>query len=152
MPQPDTSQVKSTVSELPSTLQSPTTDDDALRAAVEGLGREVALEGTHPRAEVLMPPEDQLQVRLVKLDTVLRLQEAASDEGLAAGLFWAFLGAFLGIGVNIVTGDAVSISKASWVAVGATLSCLAGASLLWLRFSLRSREVKRQLSKDLMQG
>ncbi len=152
MPQAEISQVKSTVSELPSTLKGPTTDDDALRAAVEGLGREVALEGTHPRAEVLMPPEDQLQVRLVKLDTVLRLQEAASDEGLAAGLFWAFLGAFLGIGVNIVTGDAASISKASWVAVGATLSCLAGTSLLWLRFSLRSREVKRQLSKDLMQG
>jgi len=99
-----------------------------------------------------MPSEDQLQVRLVKLDTVLRLQEATSDEGIAAGLFWALFGAFLGIGVNIITGDAASISKASWVAIGATVSFLAGAGLLWFRFSLRSNDVKRQLSKDLIQG
>lgn len=152
MLQPNTPQARSVVTDLLHVPVPSATDDAVLGAAVESLGREVALEGTHPRAVVLMPPESQLQVRLVKLDTVLRLQEATSDESIAAGLFWALAGAFLGIGVNIITGDATSISKASWVAIGATVSFLVGTGLLWLRFSLRTKEVKKQLSADLTQG
>lgn len=91
--------------------------DGTLGVAVQELAKRVAEDATHPKAEVLMPSEQQLQVRLVKLDDVLRVQEAGSDEAMAAGAFWALLGALLGIGVNLVTGEAVAISKASWVAI-----------------------------------
>lgn len=152
MPEPNTPQPRSVVTELPPTRQLSTDDDSDLRTAVERLGRSVALEGTHPRAEVLMPPEDQLQVRLVKLDAVLRLQEASSDEGIASGAFWALSGALLGIGVNIITSDSTSIPKATWVAIGAALFFLAAIALLWLRLALRTREVKRQLGNNLAKG
>lgn len=147
-----TSPGRTNMAELAITQQRPLDLDADLRAAVEGLGKTVALEGTHPRAEILMPPEEQLQVRLVKLDDVLRLQEASSDENLAAGAFWALTGGLLGIGVNLVTGEATSISKASWVAIGATTFFLIASGLLWLRFHLRSRESKKQLSMNLTHG
>ena len=154
MPESTSTHISSVVAESLPIGQTYIDEDRALRTAVENLSNEVALEGTHPRAVVLMPPEEQLQVKLVKLESVLRLQEANSDENIAAGAFWALTGALFGIGVNIITSDSasVSISKASWVAIGFTLIFLVATGLQWLRIAVRTREIKRQLGTDLTKG
>jgi hypothetical protein len=119
--------------------------DAQMTATVEALAQAVAADAIHPKAQVLMPPEEQLTVQLVKLEDVLHLQETASDENLIAGAFMAIVGAFLGIFINLVTSDVTSISKATWVAIVANILFLIALGSFWRRLHNRYNEELKRL-------
>jgi len=121
--------------------------DTQMTATVEALAQAVAADAIHPKAQVIMPSEEQLTVRLVKLDDVLRLQETASDENLVAGAFMALVGALLGIFINLVTSDITSISKATWVAIAANVFFLIALGSFWRRLHNRYNEELKRLNQ-----
>src|SRR5438876_1198525 len=86
-------------------------------AAVDSLARNLAEDAFRPKAEVVLPSDAMLKVRLVKLEDLLRYQELAGDESVVSGAMYTLIGALLGTFINVVTGGSLIINGATWVAI-----------------------------------
>jgi hypothetical protein len=84
-----------------------------LRRSVEKLHSE----GTKLSARVLFPTQDELDVRLVKLDAITSLEQHRTDESRWYSVFWAFVGATLGVVVNWATAETIQFSKPSIILI-----------------------------------
>lgn len=102
-------------------------------------------------ARVKTPREEFLQVELVPLSLVARLNELNSDASLTQGLFWALVGGLVGVVTSLVlNGTSVStIDKATWVTVAALVIGIGICGALWQRTAKRADQAKRNLFDDL---
>lgn len=66
-------------------------------------------------APVEIPTREQMKVKLVPVHLVNRLEEARSDEHFWGAVFWAVMGAILGIICNWATSDPIKITRPSLV-------------------------------------
>lgn len=101
--------------------------------------------GERLRAEVLLPPAEDMAVRLVPSDSLDRLEEYRSDENKAYLFVGIFLGAVLGILSNWVTASAFEITRVSgsFMMLFVVLAALAGAQAR--QAADRSRRVRSRL-------
>ena len=66
-------------------------------------------------APVEIPTREQMTVKLVPMHLMTRLEEARSDEQFWGAVFWAVVGAILGVVCNWVTSDPIDITRPSLV-------------------------------------
>ena len=91
-------------------------------------------------ATVRSPRPEFLEVELVPLALVQRVEELHSDTSIFQGFFWAFLGGLLGLFVSVVLNgtNVSSIDKATWVAIVCLVSSAIVFWTLWQRASKRA--------------
>lgn len=102
-----------------------------------------------PSANVSLPPESEMTVRLVPEHLLREMTEIENDGLLSSNLFSISLGAILGFVTNVVTAaDFTWTNASSAVIAGFGVACaLTGANHLRLRRRLRARQ-RRLLPMD----
>lgn len=95
------------------------------------------------QAEILLPPEEEMRVRLVPSDSLDRLEEYRSDENKAYLLIGIFSGAVLGILSNWVTADDFQVTRIS-VTLMLLFVTLATLAYSWARQSSQRASRIRQ--------
>lgn len=96
-------------------------------------------------APVRAPEPESLAIGLVPSDIVYRLEEYRSDQMRWEAVMWAFIGAILGIIINWVTTEPISISRASVILL-ATFIIMAGVT--WL--AVRDYRMRAERMRDAM--
>lgn len=96
-------------------------------------------------ADVVLPPAEELRVKLVPSDSLDRLEEYRADESKAYLLLGAFMGAALGILSNWVTQEAFKITKVSGTLMF-VFGCLALLTAAWAhQIGRRARLLRSRL-------
>lgn len=116
-----------------------------LAATISAMAEAVAADAIHPKAVVIMPSEEDLQVQLVRLDEVLHLEESAADESIIAGVGYTLIGSLLGILVNLVTANASAVTAATRVAIVANILFIALVGVFWRRLRNRAKQQRAKL-------
>jgi hypothetical protein len=96
-------------------------------------------------APIEMPPEEDIKVRLVTVGTIDRLSEAMQEESKWGTWGGVFLGALLGIFINIVTGGTLDMSGGILLIVLTLIAGLCGYTS-W-DYGQRGKVLKKKLLK-----
>ena len=99
-------------------------------------------------ALISIPPEEDLAVRLVKLETVLRWRESKGDFTWAIAFTTLFAGAALGVVVNWATGSDAAPTRASKLLLLLLLLVSAGCGLWSNRLAKRAGEAWDTLNRE----
>lgn len=97
-------------------------------------------------APVVMPEPKDMEVRLVASSSLERLEEYRSEENKWYSVFTLFVGAIMGVFVNVVTGG--NLTTAAWILVGAFL--LMGGFAGWSAFGFQKRAetIRRKINPE----
>jgi hypothetical protein len=118
------SEINKRVDELQSSLNALTKSlnkpdqQDALRQQILMMQEQLAQLQTASKdltARVVLPPSEELEIRLLTTNSLDRLEEYRSNQNIWAGGIGLFGGAVMGIMVNFVTG--AEVEKTAWVLV-----------------------------------
>lgn len=94
------------------------------------------------KADIVLPPKEVMDVRLVPSHSLDRLEEYRSDENKAFLLIGAFSGAILGILANWAADESFTVTRPSLVLMG-VFFVLTLLSIVWVcQISRRARRVK----------
>lgn len=97
------------------------------------------------KADIVLPPKEVMDVRLVPSHSLDRLDEYRSDENKAYLLIGAFCGTILGILANWATDENFTITRPSLVFMGVFL-VLALLSITWAyQISRRAKKVREEM-------
>jgi len=97
------------------------------------------------RAPIMIPPMEDISVRLVPSHLLERLEEYRSDENKAYLLIGLFGGSILGVLGNWATNENFTITRVSMVLIG-IMFCLTIACIWWAyRINQRASRVRDQM-------
>lgn len=105
---------------------------------------EEQLDAHRPTAPVRMPDPQDLEVRLVNINELHRLDELRSDASLLGGLFWIFVGGAVGFLGNLASsGQGLGRSGIIYIAFNSIMLAIFGA--LFSRANRRASSQRKRL-------
>jgi transcriptional regulator with XRE-family HTH domain len=97
-------------------------------------------------APVILPPPEDMEVRLVSSTSLQRLEEYRSEENKWYAVMGIFLGAVLGIFINVTTGG--SMTSVAWILVATFAGFGALTGLTARNYQTRGNEIRARILRD----
>lgn len=120
--------------------------DEALLESLQDAIAEAQATSHDLAPPIVLPPMEDLQIRLVSTNSLQRLEEYRSEENLLLSFAGLFLGALLGILTNLITGG--TIQTEMWLFVVLLLLMTAFTAWRAIINNRRAASVKRQMFNE----
>lgn len=106
---------------------------------------QMKIPSAHLSAPIILPPPEDMEVRLVSSTSLQRLEEYRSEENKWYSVTGIFMGAILGIAINVATGGIMTNN--AWILVGTFVALTILTGITAIRYQNQGNRIRTQILK-----